>query len=181
MTRRTAAAVAAVLFAQLCAAVAAAQPRLERGSQELSIHVSPDFEGAVGDMIDVDAGYAYFVRDRLSLGATLLYEGLEDVAGEDSDYRSSEIGLFAEYHFGGESRFVPYLGLGAGWRRTDFALLDESALVYGARAGLKLFVADNVSLDFQLTYKLGGADVFINDFVAEDTDLSSGIGLRVLF
>lgn len=182
MTRTTAAAAtAALLSVLLSAAGAAAQPRIERGSQELSIHLSPDFEGAVGDMIDVDAGYAFFVRDRLSLGATLLYEGLEDVAGEDSDYRSSELGLFAEYHFGGRSRFVPYLGLGAGWRRTDFALLDESAVVYGPRAGLKLFLADNVSLDFHVAYKLGGSDVFINDFVAEDTDLSSAIGLRVLF
>jgi len=29
--------------------------------------------------------------------------------------------------------------------------------------------------------RIGAADVFINDFVPEDTDLSSAIGLRVLF
>jgi len=32
-----------------------------------------------------------------------------------------------------------------------------------------------------VTYKIGAADVFINDFVPEDTDLSTAIGLRVLF
>jgi hypothetical protein len=32
-----------------------------------------------------------------------------------------------------------------------------------------------------VVYRFGAADVFVNDFVAEDTDLSSGIGLRVLF
>jgi hypothetical protein len=32
-----------------------------------------------------------------------------------------------------------------------------------------------------VAYKLGVADVVINDFVPEDTDLSSAIGLRVLF
>lgn len=177
MTRRIAFAAVLVLA---CAAGAGAQPMIQRGSHELSIHVSPDFEGAVGDMIDVEAGYGVFVRERLSARAILLYEGLEDVAGEDSDYRSSEIGLAAELHFG-RRRFVPYAGAGVGWRRTRFAALDESALVYGPRAGLKIFLADNVALDFELTYKLGGADVFVNDFVVEDSDLSSSIGLRVLF
>jgi len=38
-----------------------------------------------------------------------------------------------------------------------------------------------VALDFEVAYKLATADVFINDFVADDTDLSLGIGLRVLF
>ena len=183
MSRRIAIAAAVAVLASAAGAVA--QPRIQRGHQELSVHVSPDFEGAVGDMIDVEAGFGVFVRDRLSLRGTLLYEGLEDVAGEDSDYRSAEIGLAAELHFigggGGRSRFVPYLGAGVGWRRTRFDLLDESAAVYGPRAGLKIFLADNVALDFEVTYKLGSADVFINDFVPEDTDLSSGIGLRVLF
>jgi opacity protein-like surface antigen len=81
----------------------------------------------------------------------------------------------------GRAGFVPYLGAGVGWRSSHFGDLEESALVYGPRAGLKIFLADNVALDFEVTYKLSGADVFINDFVAEDTDLTSVIGLRVLF
>lgn len=81
----------------------------------------------------------------------------------------------------GDARLVPYLGAGLGWRSSHFGKLEESALVYGPRAGIKVFLVDNVALDFELTYKLASADVFINDFVAEDTDLSSGIGLRVLF
>jgi hypothetical protein len=169
------------LVALGCAASASAQPRILKGNQELSVHVSPDFEGAVGDMIDVRAGYGLFVRDRLSLRGTLDYEGLEDVAGEDSDYRSAEIGAAAELHFGGAGRWVPYLGAGVGWRRTEFGPLDEAALVYGPRAGVQLFLADHVALDFEVVYRFGAADVFVNDFVAEDTDLSSGIGLRVLF
>lgn len=165
----------------LFASGAAAQPRIQRGSQELAVHISPDFEGAIGDMIFAQAGYGWFVRDGLAAKATLSYTILEDVAGEDSDYRSSEIGVAAEYHFGREGRFIPYLGAGLGWRRTHFNRIDESALVYGPRAGLKVFLADNVALDLEVTYKLGAADVFINDFAAEDTDLSSAIGLRFLF
>ena len=103
-----------------------------------------------------------------------------DVAGEDEDYRTSELGAAAEYHLG-HGRFLPYLGAGLGWRRTHFGKIDEAALVYGPRAGVKYFLADNVALDLEVTYKLSSADVFINDFVAEDTDLSTAVGLRVLF
>jgi opacity protein-like surface antigen len=169
------------LLAALACPAAAAQPRLQRGTHELAVHVSPDFEGAVGDQIDVAAGYGVFVRDRLSLGGTLLWESLEDVAGEDSDYRTWEVGIAADYHFAGLGRVVPFAGAGVGWRRTRFDLLDESAVVYGPRAGVEVYLADNVALGLEVTYKLAGADVFVNDFVVEDTDLSSMIGLRVAF
>ena len=109
------------------------------------------------------------------------YAVLEDVAGEDSDYRSSELGVAAEYHFWRDRRLVSYLGAGVGWRQTHFGKLEESALVYGPRAGVKLFFVDNAALDLELTYELSSADVFINDFVAEDTDFSVAIGFRVLF
>jgi opacity protein-like surface antigen len=165
----------------LVGAAASADPMIQRGNRELSLHISPDFEGAIGDTIFLQAGYGIFVRDGLAARGTLSHTVLEDVAGEDSDYRTSEVGLAGEYHFELGGKLVPYLGLGLGWRRSQFADLDESALVYGPRMGLKYFVADNVALDLEITYKFGSADVFINDFKAEDTDLSSAVGFRVLF
>jgi opacity protein-like surface antigen len=158
-----------------------AEPLIQKGVQELSVHVSPDFEGAVGDMIFARAGYGYFLRDGLAARATLSYTILEDVAGEDEDYRTSGFVLAAELHLGRDGRFLPYLGAGIGWRSSHFGDFEESALVYGPRAGLKCFLADNVALDLEVTYDIGTADVFINDFVPEDTDLSTAIGLRVMF
>ena len=160
---------------------AQAQPMLQRGTNELSVHISPDFEGAVGDMIFAQAGYGRLVRDGVELRGLVSYTILEDVAGEDSDYRTSEIGLAGEYHFSRGGRLVPYLGAGVGWRSTHFGELEESALVYGPRAGLQLFIVDNAAVDLEVTYKLGSADVFINDFVPEDSDLSTSIGFRVFF
>jgi hypothetical protein len=174
-------ALGAVLFV-LVAMQAGAQPMLQKGVRELSVHVSPDFEGAVGDMLNARAGFGLFVRDRLSIRATLDYAVLEDVAGEDSDYRMSRFGFAGEYQLrGGGARLVPYVGLGVGWQSSHFGELEESALIYGPRGGLRYFLADNVSLDLEVTYHWAGADVFINDFVAEDTDVSSAIGLRVSF
>ncbi|HYH46385.1 MAG TPA: hypothetical protein VEG34_11940, partial [Thermoanaerobaculia bacterium] len=82
----------------LLAAGAGAQPMIQKGVNELSVHISPDFEGAIGDMLFAEAGYGLFLRDGLAARGTLSYTVLEDVAGEDSDYRTSELGIAAEYH-----------------------------------------------------------------------------------
>jgi outer membrane protein W len=164
----------------LVVAGAGAQPRIDEGARELSLHVSPDFEGAVGDMIFAQAGYGVFLRRGLEAKAALSYTVLEDVAGEDADYRTSGAVVACEYHFG-RGKLVPYLGAGVGWRRSHFGDFAQAALVYGPRAGLELFLADNVAVDLGATYEVGSADVFINDFVPEDTDLTTAIGLRVFF
>lgn len=161
--------------------LAAAQPLLDRGTRELAVHVSLDFEGAVGDTISADAGWGWFWRDGLLLRGTASYAILEDVAAEDSDFRTTELGVAGEYHFLRRRSLVPYLGFGLGWRSTEFADLTTRGLTYGPRAGIKLFLADNVALDFEVVYRLSGDDLFVNDFVIEDTDLTSSIGLRVSF
>jgi hypothetical protein len=171
----------AAIAGTLLVSVAGAQAQVQRGSNEISLHVSPDWEGAVGDMIFAQAGYGRFLSDAFAARATLHYALLEDVAGEDEDYRTSEIGVAGELHLNRGGRLVPYLGLGLGWRSSHFGDVEEAALVYGPRAGVKVFFVDNVALDLEVTYKLGAADVFVNDFVAEDSDVSSAIGLRVLF
>jgi hypothetical protein len=160
---------------------ARAQPMLQRGAQDFSLQLSLDFESAIGDMILGQAGYGYLIKDGLSLRGTFGYAVLEDVAGDDSDYRMQEVGVATEYHFLSAHKVVPYVGFGLGWRRSHFNDLEESAVVYGPLAGVKLFLADNVALDFALRYQASSADVFVNDFVPEDTDLSTGIGLRILF
>jgi opacity protein-like surface antigen len=172
---------AAAVIAPLLTAAAGAQPLLSRGTQALSLHVSPDFEGAVGDMLVLDASYGWFLRDRVALEATLDYTTLEDVAGEDSDYRTSAVGLAAEVHLPLGGSLVPYAGFGIGWRRSHFGDAEESGLVYGPRAGLEYFLAENVALDLEIAYSMASADVFVNDFAAEDTDITSALGLRVHF
>jgi hypothetical protein len=171
----------AAVASALVAAAAPAQPMLQRGTQELAVHVSIDFEGAVGDTITADAGWGWFVRDALELRASLAYAILEDVAAEDSDFRTRQLAGGFEYHFRRAHELVPYLGLELGWRATEFSDVTRSGLVYGPRGGVKIFLADNVALDFEVVYLLAGDDVFVNDFAIEDTDLSTAIGLRVLF
>lgn len=172
---------AVALGLALVSSSAVAAPRLERGSQELSLHVSPDFEGAIGDTIFAEAAYGVFVRDRIEIKGALAYHLLEDVAGADSDYRMKGFDVAAEYHLDLGNALVPYLGAGIGWVSSEFGNTKESGLVYGPRAGLKYFLADNVALGLDVVYRMGSADVFVNDFQAEDTDLTYVIGVRVLF
>lgn len=172
---------AAGVISCFLASTISADPKITKGTRELSLHVSPDFESTIGDMILVQAGYGVFLRDRLELRGTFNYALLEDIAGADADYKMFEYGVVGEYHIDLGGAAVPYLGAGIGWGKSEFGSLDESALVYGPRAGVKYFVADNVAIDFEVAYKLAFADVFINDFIAEDHDLSLGLGLRVLF
>jgi hypothetical protein len=172
---------AALLAGLVSSSAVLAAPRTGRGNQELAVHVSLDFEGAVGDTISADAGWGWFVRDGLLLRGLLSYAILEDVAAQDSDYRTRELAVASEYHFRRARSLVPYVGLGVGWRSTEFADLTRSGMVYGPRAGVKYFLADNVALDFEVAYRFAGDDVFVNDFVVEDTDLGSAIGLRVYF
>lgn len=178
--KKTTTAAAAWAFL-LTAGAAFGAPRLERGTRELAVHVSLDFEGAVGDTLAADAGFGWFVRDGLELRGIVSYAVLEDVAARDSDYRTQEVGAVVEYHVGRQHRAVPYLGVELGWRSTQFDDVQKSGLVYGPKAGLKYFLADNVALDFEITYRLASADLFVNDFVVEDSDLATAIGLRVLF
>jgi outer membrane protein W len=163
------------------APAASAQPKVGRGTHTLSAHVSPDFESAIGDMLVADVGYGFFVRDRLALRASLGYVVMEDIAGEDEDYRMQEAFVAAEYHLGPWGVTAPYLGAGVGWTRSHFADLVESGLTYGPTAGVEVFLADNVALELGVTYRLSSAPVFVNDFVAEDSDLTSAVGLRLFF
>jgi opacity protein-like surface antigen len=158
-----------------------AEPKLDQGVRELSLHISPDFESAIGDTIVARVGYGVFVRDRVSLRGTIQYMLMEDIAGNDADFRTLEYTLLGEYHFKTPRRVVPYLGAGIGWTSSEFGLLDESAFVYGPRAGVKYFMADNAALDLEVAYRFATADVFISDFVAEDADLTVGIGMRFLW
>ena len=173
-------AVGVLLFA-VCAPGRSTEPLVGRGTRELSVHVSPDFGGAIGDTIFAEVGFGWFVTERLQVQAAASYEVLEDVAGEDSDYRAKELDLIGEYHFATGGALVPHAGLAVGWASSEFASRSESGFVYGPRAGLDWFLADNVALGLDLAYKLASTDLFVNDFVAEDTDLTYSIGLRFRF
>ena len=83
----------------------------------------------------VDAGYGVFIRHRLLLRGTLDFATVEDIAAGDNDYRMREIGVAAEYHFKQRVSFVPYAGLGLGFRNSKFSFPDPSLPIDTSVAG----------------------------------------------
>lgn len=183
------------LFALFHSASYAAEPALDRGVQDLALGGSPDFLGPSGDTLIVDAGYGVFIRDRLLLRGTLDFATVEDIAAGDNDYRMREVGVAAEYHFMQRGSFVPYVGLGLGFRSSKFSFPDpslpadtsvagstvtESGVTFGPRVGLKYFVADNIAIDIAFDYRISGKDVFISDLEARNDYFSLNFGLRAM-
>lgn len=180
MFRRTLVPVLALLLAAAVPAIA--ESPFDKGSHDLSLEVSPDFEGVTGDTIDVEAGYGYFLRDKLALRAALRYATIEDVAPGEKDYRRREVTLGLEYQFwrSGHS-VVPYAGVELGYARLNYLDFDASGAVGGLRGGVKILLSPHVAIDFTAAYTVSSENVFVNDFVPEDSDLTYGIGLRAMF
>ena len=151
-----------------------AQPSIQEGTRELSLSGSWDPEGAAGATIALDVGYGVFVRDLIEVGSLVSY------ASDDIDTLWG-LGGFVEYHFDMATMTVPYIGARFVYADYDNLVTDEGALEYGPRVGVKHFIADNVAIDIALQYMLATEDVFVNDGVAEDTDLSIVFGIRAMF
>ena len=151
-----------------------------KGSQDLSLYVSPDFEGVTGDMLNLEAGYGYFLLEKLALRASIDIATIEDIAPGEKDYRFREIDLGIQYNFG-TGRVIPYVGASLGFASLNYLDLSESSFVYGPDGGIEIFFTKKVALDFSVSFRTASKNVFVNDFVPEDSDLTYDVGLRVVF
>lgn len=158
-----------------------ADPLLQKGTKDLSLVGSPDFTAPTGDTLSFDFGFGLFIRDNLNLRVSLKHDVQEDIAPDDADYRATEYNLVSEYHFDFGWSVIPYVGVDLGWRRSKFGDIRDSGVIYGPRAGIKYFLADNVAIDAALSYKFGASDVYVSDFKIEDNKIAFGFGLRFMF
>jgi hypothetical protein len=157
------------------------EPMIRGGVREISLSGSPDFLGPTGDTLHISAGLGMFVLDRTLIRASFVYTTVEDIAPVNNDYRARELDIAGEYHFDLGTAFVPYVGAELGWRRSKWASDVESGAVFGARAGLKYFISDNVAIDLALCYQLSGNDVFVSDYELRNDYPSFRFGLRAMF
>ena len=163
------------------ATVVYAQPSIMEGTREFSISGGYDPDGAAGSELDLTLGYGVFVRDALEIGGILGYMSYEGAGAAGGDYKLWALGGFVEYHFDMASMSVPYIGARIAYENYDTGVLDDSSLVYGPRVGVKYFIADNVAIDIALQYLLASEEIFVNEGVAEDNDLSISFGIRSMF
>ena len=152
-----------------------------KGNHDLSIYVSPDFEGVTGDTLDLAAGYGYYFFDRLALRAAFDLATVEDIAPGEKDYRFREIDAGLQYDLGRWRAVLAYVGVSLGLASLTYLDFHDSSFVYGPDAGLEYFFTEKVAIDFAVSFRNASKNVFVNDFILEDSDLTSSIGLRVRF
>jgi opacity protein-like surface antigen len=156
-----------------CACVVQAQ--IQEGTREFNVMGSlskMDVEDSEMTMIMAVGTFNKFVADNMSMGVSFMGTWQEmttesdDYYYEDDDSSSESTMLFimgrGDYYFPGESEIVPYVGGRLGLVSVDTGGDSESGLIYGPHAGIKRFLNESTSVNFELQYskyEIADADV----------------------
>jgi len=153
-----------------------------KGSNEIAIDGKLDFATEVGTAFDMRVKYAYFFWDRIALGARATMDNNDAM-------NHFGVGLTGEYNFvlpeGWRPLFgtdlVPYLGVGVDYRHAKLFDEKESAVVFGAEGGVKMFLTDSTAISLALVGELATEEIYADDLDATDKDLSLQVGMRFYF
>ncbi|MDY0145805.1 MAG: hypothetical protein RBS84_07435 [Kiritimatiellia bacterium] len=156
---------------------------ITQGANELAISGMVDFQSGEGTETILDVRYAYFVMDRVALGAKASMQ-------YNDNYRHFGIGGTAEYNFKLPQNFkplfgtdlVPFLGVALDYRYADIKYVgDESAVVLGGEGGAKFFLTDTTAVTLSLLGEIATEDVYVDDNKATNRDLRLMLGMRFYF
>ena len=155
---------------------------ITRGSNEIAVGGKLDFATAAGTDLDLNAKYAYFFWDRISLGA-------RTTMGNNDVMNHFGIGLTAEYNFilpedirplfGTD--LVPFLGVAVDYQHAKLFDEKENAVVFGTEGGVKFFLTDSMAITLSLVGELATEDIYADDLEATDKNLSLQVGMRFYF
>ena len=115
--------------------------QVSAGMVELSLDAlgyRVEVEGDDSSRIDATLGYGYFLTDAVETKLTVTGSKME---GSDASYT---LGGGVDLHMTPSLPSVPYVGLRGGWSRISES---SSQVTYGAKVGLKSFIAKGVALD----------------------------------
>ncbi len=114
--------------------------------------------------------YGYFVNDCWLLGVKL------GLSGINSDVNFSG-GLFAEYNFKTGTKWVPFIGVGANWKRIDSGAFDSDSIEMSGELGVKYFMRANVAVSASIS------GTWASDTLPGSNDFGSRVnfGLRYFF
>ena len=153
-----------------------------KGANEVAVGGKLDFATATGTDLVLDVKYAYFILDRLSMGARVTLHNNDAM-------NHFGVGATGEYNFdlpeGYKPMFgtdlVPYLGVAVDYRHAKLFDEKEGAVVFGAEGGLKFFLTDTTAVTLSLVGELATEDIYADDLDATDKDLSLRMGMRFYF
>jgi hypothetical protein len=154
-------------------------PLLQRGTQELGLSGSLDFENRGDTTLDLIGRYGYFLRDNLEVG------GVAQFSGNFDDAFRYGLGGFGEYHLPRliSPTLIPYVGADVLLSFVDSDIGDDNAaLTFEPRVGLKWFVRDYFAVETHLFVALATDDLYQNERNDLDYyDIGLRFGIRVYF
>jgi hypothetical protein len=144
-------------------------PNLSIGVQEFGLSGNIDYADDIA--YNLNLSYGYFFKENWQIGFTT------SVQGEESDANFG-LGLFTEYNFVGESKWVPFVGFSTKWARLGSDALDSDSIALGVDLGVKYFLRENLALSFSI-----GADYAFDDVFpgGDDFQQTIKIGTRFYF
>lgn len=147
-----------------------ALPNLSAGVQEFGLSGNVDYADDI--KYNLNLSYGYFFRDNWQVGFTT------NVSGVESD-ASFGLGVFTEYNFVRDSKWVPFVGGSMKWAKLNSdTALDADSISLGIDLGVKYFIRENIALSFSL-----GADYAFDDVFpgSDDFQKTVKIGTRFYF
>lgn len=158
-------------------------PMLDQGTKEFSVSGRLEFPDFEEFDYDLDGSYGYFVRDGWELGVQV---GASDFGGADR----VDVGVFTEYNFNRDKRWVPYVGAAIGLGSfsydsgsfdTETDLDDGDGAVFDIETGIKWFIRPYMAVSSAINFKFATDDVFATDDSIKDNLTSVRIGMRFYF
>lgn len=144
------------------------KPMLQMGTQEFGIEGAINFDD---DLIyNLNLSYGYFIRDNWEIGVRLSGQGGES---RDDSYGG---GLFTEYNFANNTKWVPFIGTSLNWAKFDSKFADSDSITVGINFGVKYFISKNLAISFS-----GGGTYNLSDTLQEDFEQQINIGTRFYF
>ncbi len=153
---------------------------LQAGTQELSIGGRIDWEDFEDIEYTLQASYGWFIADGWEFGLTGSFE-------DQNDVRNITLGVFTEYNFNRDSRWVPFIGVSAEWAlsnfSSDFDDLDDdiSTAVFGGEIGLKYFFRPNIAVSGSFQFNWSPDDIYAVDDEIKESATTLLIGMRFYF
>jgi len=145
-----------VLSAALVLGASSAFAGTKAGDKEVGLNASlsttsTDTNGSSSDStsLNIMGTMGYFMSDALEVSVGSM--GIV-TASDGSD--SKNLALFVEpnYHFNTSTAMVPYAGVHGGMFLSQSGETSNSVFEYGAQAGIKSFLSENVAFNTQLRY-----------------------------
>lgn len=152
-------------------------PNLSAGTQEFGLGGNVQFGGDV--IYNLDLSYGYFFKDNWEVGFDANLQG--------SDFSTTfGVGLFTEYNFDLDSKWVPFVGASIGLASIntdgDAAISDDvSGLSLGGVFGVKYFIRENIAISASVDFQWSPDDVFGGLEEAKSAASNINIGTRFYF